>query len=502
MSSKATSIGLSALGSYVVPSNVNVRSLYEISSPTTQCENILGKFKNGTVCYICGLPIIQQKTKGVDGRNPECEHILPIAQAVIFLNLYSAKVKTNTLLYRPDVLHLEYGWSHRTCNQVKSDNSYIDYIASKSVGSKFLVEQKGLKKLLQQIWRNTRKDSTGFNSELKQVYGHSEKTFIDTRLPVIVNRFQMITDFLNSYDSPEMVVLIGAAKALEGPMSEEGAKLVGSVSIEAKTIEKIRELKAQVETLYDTILESVINDYKRLIHISNKFIEYAKSFKPFYTSFYVKLNDVNRPYWQDYVKVKLETILYLMEVDEPAAAKILLSLGKNVEPKFEPIKRQLSNLAKKIATDAGQCWYITLQAEEDRLTDTYSPNNFESAAVAALSSGLFKFNCPIVKHISLKKKKNVSVKKESIKAKSASIKAKSASQTSIESRKRREEKSRNLRKKQRSAQFTAKRRPITSLNENKLSTILEENENVFINNNNVNMTKSGGRRKTRKNRRH
>ena len=488
MSAKATSIGLSALGSHIVPADVNIRSLYEISSPTTQCENVIGKFKNGTVCYICGLPIIQQKSKDIDGRNPECEHLLPIAQAVIFLNLYGAKVKKNTLFYRPDILHLEYGWSHRTCNQVKSDNSYIDYDHRKPVGSKFVVEQKGLRRLLQQIWKNNRKDSIAFNSELKTVYGRLEKAFLDARLPVLYKRFQMIIDFLNSYDSPEMVVLIGAAKALEGPMSEEGAKLVGTVNNEARTTEKIRELKEQIEKVYDIIVESVITDFKRILPISQTFIENAKNFKPFYTSFYIKLNEFDRVHWENYVKAKLYTIFYITEVEEPRAAQTLLSLGKSIKPEFEPVKRQLSNLAKEIAKAASQCWYITLQQEEDRLTDTYSPNNFESAAVAALSSGSFRFNCPSTKPKSIKKKKNTSIK---LTAKSQSIKSLSS--------KTRKQKAKNIQKKFREARLSSKRMPLTRVNKQKLSTIVEENENIF-NNQNVSMTINGGRR-TRKNRR-
>lgn len=482
MSNKATSIGLTSLGSRVLPPNtgLNIRSLYEISSPTTQCDNIIGKFEDGKPCYICGLPIIQQKAKGIDGRNPECEHILPIAQAVIFLNLYGAKVKKNTLFYNPDILHLEYDWSHRTCNQIKSDSSYIDYGDSKSAGSKFVVEQKGLKRLLQQIWKNTRKDSAAFSSELKSVYGHSEKAFIDARLPALIDRFQMITDFLNSYDSPEMVVLIGAAKALEGPMSEEGAKLVGSVDSEARAQEKVKELKAQIEKLYDTILNSVVIDIKRTLTVSPKFIEYANSFKPFYTSFYVKLDDINRVYWENYVKAKLYTIYYLYEVEEPDAAKMLLSLGKNIKPEPSHIKRQLTILAKEITKTASQCWYITLQAEEDRLTDTYSPNNFESSAAAALSSGSLKISCPAARK-SLKTKKNVSLKRTSIKAKSTSLMLN-------EGKKKREEKFRSLQRKRREAILTAKRMP------KRLSTILEENSNI-------NMNKGGGRRKTRKNKR-
>ena len=82
-----TEARLGYVGSLAFPGRPGslIRGIYETSTPTTQCNNTVGKFKDGRECYICGMPIIQQDLRlGVNGLNPECEHILPIAQAMLF----------------------------------------------------------------------------------------------------------------------------------------------------------------------------------------------------------------------------------------------------------------------------------------------------------------------------------------------------------------------------------------------------------------------------------
>ena len=172
------------------------RKIYEASTPTTQCNNIIGKFKPGTECYICGMEIhghpkntnddamsggtkgkkattiakhfgrssrkrpyqsqgvrkikISSRAKSAkgkskrggqrNGKDPECEHILPIAQAVMLLGLYGETTKTH-FLYNKELVKIEYRWAHRTCNQVKSDDSYVSYDSTKSVGLQYEINK-------------------------------------------------------------------------------------------------------------------------------------------------------------------------------------------------------------------------------------------------------------------------------------------------------------------------------------------------------------------------
>ena len=110
------------------------RDWFERASVAQQCNNVIGEFIPGTLCYICGLPIIEQ---------PECEHILSVFKAAMFLHLYRNDFKIDENGYILDSngnplseeitfrlmfeLYLEYRWAHRCCNQIKSDYDFIKF---------------------------------------------------------------------------------------------------------------------------------------------------------------------------------------------------------------------------------------------------------------------------------------------------------------------------------------------------------------------------------------
>ena len=113
----------------------NARQIWELTNPQQQCANVVGEFKDipekdiRKNCYICGFEIVDTNNPRA-GLSPECEHILPIIQAMFFLDLYRPNDKKlcNQGVLNPveckeitETLKEEYGWSHRTCNQIKSD---------------------------------------------------------------------------------------------------------------------------------------------------------------------------------------------------------------------------------------------------------------------------------------------------------------------------------------------------------------------------------------------
>ena len=89
------------------------------TSAVTQCNNVIGRFQHKMPCYICGLPILAQE-KVTDENRPECEHILPVAEARWYLDLFSTSHASDEA-----VLKLEYAYAHRVCNQAKRDDSFI-----------------------------------------------------------------------------------------------------------------------------------------------------------------------------------------------------------------------------------------------------------------------------------------------------------------------------------------------------------------------------------------
>jgi hypothetical protein len=104
------------------------RKIWEHIGPQQQCNAVIGEFQNQT-CYICGFEIIKGNDS-LDGLYPECEHILPIIQAMFFLDLYrptdkkllnQGQIQQEEYEEIRNTLEEEYAWSHRVCNQVKGD---------------------------------------------------------------------------------------------------------------------------------------------------------------------------------------------------------------------------------------------------------------------------------------------------------------------------------------------------------------------------------------------
>ena len=106
--------------------HASLRDFVEKSTPSTQCGNIIGA---PDLCWICGGDI------GTDELGPECEHVFPIAQALVFTGLYEHNLfeqiteeeGINLSNAYVSGLRKEYRWAHRICNQVKNDSHFITY---------------------------------------------------------------------------------------------------------------------------------------------------------------------------------------------------------------------------------------------------------------------------------------------------------------------------------------------------------------------------------------
>lgn len=109
-----------------------LRKFVEPSNPGTQCDNVVGGYISGeTPCWICGIPI-ESTNDQYYLLAPECEHIFPIAQALIFTGLYATPIYDSFKLTKDKdnyvkELRKEYRWAHRICNQVKNDTHFISF---------------------------------------------------------------------------------------------------------------------------------------------------------------------------------------------------------------------------------------------------------------------------------------------------------------------------------------------------------------------------------------
>lgn len=107
----ACTIGLKSLFKVIndrSPASGEARRYFEDTRPSVQCRKVLSE---KTKCWLCGNGISVK----VDNFSPHCEHVLPVAQGVIFLELYSKSSQNVS-----EAMELEYEWAHGTCNLLKN----------------------------------------------------------------------------------------------------------------------------------------------------------------------------------------------------------------------------------------------------------------------------------------------------------------------------------------------------------------------------------------------
>jgi hypothetical protein len=183
----------------------NARDWWERADAIQQCNNTIGEKNMADECYICGLKL--NEDTGAK-KTPECEHILPVFQGALFLNLYRSEYKNiMTKVQRRETLSpkerelydtfmLEYKWAHRCCNQIKSNISFLTFdpkreefkldFTSSSVILKGIFEAKMSKK--EGKGSETRAYCNAISKILKANYKNDVNKFIKERSDIIFHR--------------------------------------------------------------------------------------------------------------------------------------------------------------------------------------------------------------------------------------------------------------------------------------------------------------------------
>jgi hypothetical protein len=158
----------------------NARDWWEPTNPIGQCKSIIGDHSPNLTCYICGL---KMEEDGVDKNGkrftPECEHILPVFHANMFLSLYNPNAKRTPEMDRE--MKMEYAWSHKCCNQVKSDTGFMHYNVSTN---QLVMDFKSTKEILTKIYKGTRTDGETISNKIKKRYPNMD-TWIRERADII-----------------------------------------------------------------------------------------------------------------------------------------------------------------------------------------------------------------------------------------------------------------------------------------------------------------------------
>jgi hypothetical protein len=132
-------------------------------------------------------------------KNAQCEHILPILPASVYLALYT-KGEKNRNNQLNDILKLEYAWSHSLCNYVKG----AMYPLAINSDDLFVVERAPIQNLLSNIWNNDRVDGAEQTAAIHKFYKNLPN-FVEQRGPPVMERYTAITGYLNDLSTEKGV---------------------------------------------------------------------------------------------------------------------------------------------------------------------------------------------------------------------------------------------------------------------------------------------------------
>ena len=301
----------------------NARKWWERSAAITQCVNSIGdKLTNAenSTCYICGFPIVKGDPTA------ECEHILPVYKACMYLTLYNDNYKdiikklnsgqklTTREKMISDEITMEYAWAHRCCNQKKSDEDFIIYDVDRGAG-KFKLNYTETTKILKNIVTALLNDTDGhcmeksLKTQFRKLFNTPNnkkliKDWIDDRINILGDpkgKVGTIINYLNKYKASvnfPMFTLINLCNAISAADMNDvyttWAKIKGSAPIkEIPPVSQITKAIVITETTDDSN-KFVKFDWGRQLDTTNIYSLYKEIFEiPMGIEFEVRRKDTN-----------------------------------------------------------------------------------------------------------------------------------------------------------------------------------------------------------------
>jgi hypothetical protein len=152
-----------------VPSKMARKELEQNTSNTEQCNAVLTNPADKSNCWICGEAL--DFSKKVFPFQPQCDHVLPITQADLFLDLYNKSQPERIT----DAMRMEYAWAHSICNNKKSNQTFLDKTDP----------------------NNLKIDKVKIRSVLNEILKTFPTMNIQTRIAAIETKMQPIIAFIN-----------------------------------------------------------------------------------------------------------------------------------------------------------------------------------------------------------------------------------------------------------------------------------------------------------------
>lgn len=208
----------------------NARKFWNLrDSNQKQCINVIGELQPKTICYMCGFEINEYDSGG--NLTADCEHILPVYQACLLLQLEHGKIekrmeekdkfmvgkpnnqieynpifnndkiKTRFLNNREKELKLEYAWSHACCNQIKNDISFLKF---DNKNKKFVFNKNNVEYILKKIFKIIDAEHDILCKDVRKIFNKKYKNktqkdnYLSSRINEIEDIINPICDKLNT----------------------------------------------------------------------------------------------------------------------------------------------------------------------------------------------------------------------------------------------------------------------------------------------------------------
>ena len=263
------------------------RDIWELSNPTTQCGNIIGSSVDGvSECWLCGF-LINSK---IPALSPECEHVLPVGQALLFLDLYKHSVHKGTLSKDLEtMLKLEYRWAHSLCNRTKSDINFLgfddkgqpvilDVVIRKYLRDLYDNKSDDIKKMVgrgKSVDDWTKARIADIHKQLHDIITHiNKKTTGLLLLSGVASLFEPenIATSLRDIITPEKVEVVPNVDTLTAAFDEnELKKLVYFIEYKSNLTHQISHVVKQLSLTIGTKLEKRDTDSKFILALRDKY---------------------------------------------------------------------------------------------------------------------------------------------------------------------------------------------------------------------------------------
>jgi hypothetical protein len=218
------------------------RDIWELHSEDTQCNAVLSSNGIDEECYICGLTI-EEKTGQRNSLGPSCEHILPVMQAMFFLDLYRSSDGPLTSAKRA-FLQMEYAWSHLCCNLVKNVTSLLKTVVDVNNFPSWEFDETNTTQMLTTIFKTNTHGSGALLSKLPR--GTNIDTWITQRVDSIkTNKMDKIVAYIKSKGVNGGVIALMGLKNCVNPKNIDARFLEILEKYQSGTLEEFEKTKAE-----------------------------------------------------------------------------------------------------------------------------------------------------------------------------------------------------------------------------------------------------------------